>query len=749
VSIAVVKSSFVPFVPKGIPDGSVADKPVLTTLSDGNFVFAYVQNGSVFAQKLDAAGNLLGSELNLSGFALLIDEFDIAAVADGGFVVSYTGGFVIPTLPPADGSGTGIFSSVVSADGAVSAFKQVNTTTTGDQENSALAVLSNGNIVVAFEDASQTLPAGNGDTIRFRILDKNGLPTGSDVIAAGADGDQSFPDIVALSDGGFMLVYQDGSPLIDSSAQSTAILAQRFSATGAEVGSQIRVNTITSGDQHRPSAIVLKNGDLVFAWRDESLSSDAPNETTLRMRIFDQAGNGKSADLRIPTDTVHDMKSIKLAALDNGFFVAAWAQDFSAGDQLPQAQVFTADGQPVGDAIDISAGAKTGDIIKVDVAALAGGKFVVSWSDPAKFEAFASIFDSQKQVATGSSDKLVGSNLDETLQGLAGVDDLSGNGGNDLMDGGDGVDALSGGNGNDRLDGGTNIDIMSGGAGNDRLLVDHANDVTNGGTGLDVVESRVSRVLDSSSEQLILTGTAAKGTGNGLVNVLTGNTAANTLLGLAGNDTLAGGKGNDILDGGKGADRMKGENGNDRFLVDNLLDRTDGGAGIDQVDAKVSCRLDTTSENLFLFGSATTGTGNALANAITGNAVRNTLLGLNGNDRLDGGLGKDTLIGGNGSDSFLFTTKLSALNVDKIDDFAAVDVLRLDNAVFSGLSLGTLKAKALAFGTAAADGDDRIIYDQGSGKLFFDADGAGTKAAIQFAQVDAGTVMTHADFIAF
>ena len=88
-------------------------------------------------------------------------------------------------------------------------------------------------------------------------------------------------------------------------------------------------------------------------------------------------------------------------------------------------------------------------------------------------------------------------------------------------------------------------------------------------------------------------------------------------------------------------------------------------------------------------------------------------------------------------------------NVDDILDFvAADDSILLDRSVFGGIaSNGALDASAFAAGTAAQDADDRILYDSVTGRIFYDADGVGGAAAVLFARVDAGTVLTSADFV--
>jgi Ca2+-binding RTX toxin-like protein len=223
---------------------------------------------------------------------------------------------------------------------------------------------------------------------------------------------------------------------------------------------------------------------------------------------------------------------------------------------------------------------------------------------------------------------------------------------------------LLAGAGNDTLDGGTGADTLDGGAGDDTYVVDHVGDgvVEAADGGVDLVRSSVSHTLASNVEQLILTGSAANGTGNGLDNLITGNGAANvlaggagadTLAGGAGNDTLQGGDGNDQLEGGTGADWMDGGAGDDTYLVDNagdvVVEAT--GGGTDTEISTVTRTLAAGVENLVLGGEAgINGTGNELNNVITGNTAANILTGGAGSDTLVGGGGADVLRGGDGDD---------------------------------------------------------------------------------------------------
>lgn len=85
-------------------------------------------------------------------------------------------------------------------------------------------------------------------------------------------------------------------------------------------------------------------------------------------------------------------------------------------------------------------------------------------------------------------------------------------------------------------------------------------------------------------------------------------------------------------------------------------------------------------------------------------------------------------------------------------DFAADDFIRLDDQIFTGLGSGGLRALAPAAfhtGTQAGDADDRIIYNLATGDLFYDADGLGGAAQVNFAVLSTKPTVTASDFEIF
>ncbi|MBB4063431.1 M10 family metallopeptidase [Gellertiella hungarica] len=312
----------------------------------------------------------------------------------------------------------------------------------------------------------------------------------------------------------------------------------------------------------------------------------------------------------------------------------------------------------------------------------------------------------------GDNDMLYGGMGDDTLLGGAGDDYLEGNDGDDILEGGEGNDSFYGGDGNDVLRGGSGNDSMEGGQGADDYYVDSEQDQvsefhTGNPAGADIVKkasdwiaylkapasqqndrvyASIDYTLGDNLEVLVLTGNQRlDGTGNSLNNLITGNGNNNVLKGMEGSDRLWGGAGNDTLEGGTG------------------------------------------------------------------------------DDWLDGGYARDTLTGGEGNDAFVFGvgfpksasggSSWGTLNAssDVVRDFVHLeDVIVLSRTAFAALNSGTTLAKNsfLLWTKGSYTANTRIIYDQSSSKLYYDADGSGKGFdKVVIASFDTKPVIDSSDFL--
>ncbi len=336
---------------------------------------------------------------------------------------------------------------------------------------------------------------------------------------------------------------------------------------------------------------------------------------------------------------------------------------------------------------------------------------------------------------------------------------------------------------------GTGDDVFFGGDRSETVWLGKGSDVVDGGEGVDTLDFSAAATVDLRITGRQQTGSDSWATirnfeslnGSGFDDRFIGNDLANTLVGNGGNDTLDGYGGDDLLSGGAGNDLLVGSAGSDIAVFTGkfsdytitvgagsitIADKRALGDGVDVLGgvefALFSDRVYTLSyTSPSPAGSPATPTSPAVP-AVPGTPVSimpepslklvggrkvDALVGGTGDDYLNGGLGRDILTGNEGKDVFVFRTKLKK-NVDTITDFTAgEDMIQMAKGIFSKIEKGALKKSAFHTGTKAKDAKDRIIFNEKTGAVSYDADGSGRKfKAVKFAQVEAGTDLSASDF---
>jgi len=346
-----------------------------------------------------------------------------------------------------------------------------------------------------------------------------------------------------------------------------------------------------------------------------------------------------------------------------------------------------------------------------------------------------------------------GSTHSDTIEGSASANTFWGDAGHDLLKGLGGADTLSGGAGGDHLSGGEGADLLDGGADFDFAVYADA------ASGVLVDLLAMGRNTGEASGDVYVS-----------IEGLIGSGHADQFYGTAGWDGFYAGAGDDVLEGRGGGDQLDGGDGFDfavywgaaSGVVANLAA---GGGTLGDAAGDVFVSI----EGLQGSNHADTLTGNGIGNTLYGWGGNDELHGLSGNDYIEGGDGADTISGGEsldwllgnaGRDVFRFDTRASAGNVDTLADFnAAEDKIALETRMFGFAPVtydawgspvnGTLTTSAFKLGTSATTAAQRIVYDQASGAVYFDADGLGGQAQVQFAKVAAGTALTAAHFQLF
>lgn len=334
--------------------------------------------------------------------------------------------------------------------------------------------------------------------------------------------------------------------------------------------------------------------------------------------------------------------------------------------------------------------------------------------------------------------------------------------------------------GDDYLDGGQGNDTLAGGAGNDTYYVDSPNDTV------------VERVDEGDRDSVHATSDFTLGDNQAIEYLFADQRREHGGLSLKGNalqQIITGWTGNDTLDGGGGGDNLAALGGDDTYIVrsseDTIVEYSNGGR--DRVIVNVA------NYQLTRYAEIERIEAGSDARTIVGNEFAQTIVGNDANNIIDGGLGNDTLDGGDKSgllsilwkdvDTFRFSTALGADNIDTITNFHLAkegvpflsstplggvfslvtnfigsligqstesDKIALSQSVFTGIGLGQLNESTFCtLGTEGITASDRILYQTNTGGLYYDADGSGPVAAIQFANVEAGLAMKASCFFVY
>ncbi len=255
-----------------------------------------------------------------------------------------------------------------------------------------------------------------------------------------------------------------------------------------------------------------------------------------------------------------------------------------------------------------------------------------------------------------------------------------------------------------------------------------------------------------------------------------------SFVGTSAADNIVGTNQDDIIKAGAGNDTMTGGAGHDWYEVNSMGDQVIelANEGIDRIALTLADKSITSYtlvnhvENLTLVSVSPTlqVTANELNNHLLGNAVNNHLSGLAGNDLLIGNAGNDTLLGGEGldilvggagldrltggagADAFVFDLAAAKTNLDVITDMSVAegDKIYLNLTIFKGLGkiAGVLQDDQFFGGNVAVANTHRILYDNTTGNLWYDADGSGKVLAVQIATLDNKPAsLTAADFIGY
>ncbi len=179
---------------------------------------------------------------------------------------------------------------------------RVNTVTSGDQTNAAIAALAMGGFIVVWDSVSAT----SGHDIKGQLYDANGKAVGGEFLINDSasqlfSGDQTDPDVVGLSDGRFVVTWTDNSSGggIYAATFDPRTGPVKIEATSA--GEQLmgtEWNDVLGGGKGSDVLFGLTGNDVLSGSDgDDRLISDGGNDTLIGGAGNDSMDGGAGTDL--------------------------------------------------------------------------------------------------------------------------------------------------------------------------------------------------------------------------------------------------------------------------------------------------------------------------------------------------------------------------------------------------------------------------------------------------------------------
>ncbi len=490
----------------------------VATLADGRFIVTWTLRspgsfrGDIYRAVYNEDGTVSLNATPVTSGSTTINhvENEVAALADGGYVVAYW-----QEDAAIVGYNAAIRARIYNSDNTLRATVAIGNTSLEPH----VIGLSDGRWAIVYQDRSWG--TGKSD-ITLAIYNANGSMSSAPVRANAVVGNGQWEANIAELGAGFLLVTWTH----DSGSGEWHIKGRVFASNGTAVTNEFSVEQSFDGQMQSRVAGGL-NGRFMVTYTDLQTSGPDTSDWHIGAQLSELQRNsvGDAAADTIIGDTLRD---VMIGNGGNDFLDGRGQNDVLDGgngnDRLKG-----------GDGDDVLIGGAGNDTIRGNT-------------------------DNDRANGGPGNDYILGGHGEDLLSGGDGGDSINGQTGSDTLNGGGGNDTLLGGFQNDTLNGGPHNDYLNGGSADDVLNGSSGSDTIIGSTGHD-------RLFGGSGNDVLKAGNGNDTLKGGAdSDLLAGGLHSDTLVGDTGNDTLQGQSGLDLLIGGAGSDVLIGGSNADTFV---------------------------------------------------------------------------------------------------------------------------------------------------------------------------------------
>jgi hypothetical protein len=304
----------------------IQQHPLVAADTAGNFIVVW----EAFGGQDGSGGGVFGRRYDAAGTALEAVEFQVNGYTTlnqvfPGVAVDSTRIVAAWASNGQDGSDFGVVGRLFDAiTGTGGPEFAVNTYTTGRQWRPSVALDGSGNFVVVWD----SLTAGGGYDVFGRRFSASGAALDSEFrINSTTAGNQYVSRVALHADGRFVVVWESAG----QDGDGFGIFGQRFDADGLAAGAEFQVNTYTTGAQRRPSVAPEDAGGFVAVW--DSGNQDGSSDGVFGRR-YDAAGAPQGGELRVNSYTTGAQSDARVASAADGEFVVVWQSNGQDGSGL-------------------------------------------------------------------------------------------------------------------------------------------------------------------------------------------------------------------------------------------------------------------------------------------------------------------------------------------------------------------------------------------------------------------------------
>jgi hypothetical protein len=251
--------------------------------------------------------------------------------------ISPTNGMVVWQDNATDGDGWGVSARRLDGtlSGTLSTFR-VNVIGVGDQENPRVTLLKNGGAAFVWQGGK---PGVQHIYSRFLTAGNTFLTTNDVRVNTFTNNFQNNPALAVLTNGNVVVVWASFDQVSTNSLLD--VYGQILSTNGTAVGTNFLVNQFTSYNQRTPAVAALPNGGFVVSWVSEqerllapdlgsntvysSASALAQPSVDIYARLFNASGTPSAGEFLVDTDA-SPCANPAMAVASDGSFLVAWTE---------------------------------------------------------------------------------------------------------------------------------------------------------------------------------------------------------------------------------------------------------------------------------------------------------------------------------------------------------------------------------------------------------------------------------------